>query len=99
MTDEQQEGSNDASQDKDKLQVAAEKPNLNESLDSNSKSSKKVKRRSRKTSAQEDLKDKTLIDALDLHELVQKNNGVDVDLEFYFKGKLMPQNTCFYEII
>lgn len=47
----------------------------------------------------DDSKDKSLIDALNLHELIEKNNGVDSDLQFYFKGKLMPQNTCFYEII
>ena len=42
--------------------------------------------------------DKELIDGMDLNDLIQKNNGADVDLLFYFKGKLMPQNTCFYEI-
>ena len=35
---------------------------------------------------------------MDLNDLIQKQNGADVDLAFYFKGKLMPQNTCFYEI-
>ena len=42
--------------------------------------------------------DKELIDGMDLNDLIQKHNGADVDLLFYFKGKLMPQNTCFYEI-
>jgi len=39
-----------------------------------------------------------LIDGLELNDLIQKNNGQDVDLQFYFDGKLMSQNTCFYEI-
>jgi len=42
--------------------------------------------------------DKSALDPLDLHELIKKNNGTDVELQFYFKGKLMPANTCFYEI-
>jgi len=42
--------------------------------------------------------EKCMVDGLDLNELIQKNNGQDVDLQFYFDGKLMPQNTCFYEI-
>lgn len=35
---------------------------------------------------------------MDLNDLIKKQNGADVDLAFYFKGKQMPQNTCFYEI-
>lgn len=42
--------------------------------------------------------DKSALDPLDLHELIKKNNGTDVELQFYFKGKMMPANTCFYEI-
>ena len=42
--------------------------------------------------------DKHALDALDLKDLIRKNNGTDVDLEFYFNGKLLPLNTCFFEI-
>ena len=57
------------------------------------------KRRSRQpSSVHAENADKELIDGMDLNDLIQKQNGADVDLAFYFKGKLMPQNTCFYEI-
>ena len=55
-------------------------------------------RRSRAGSSVESIAEKSLLDALDLNDLVKKNNGNDVDLVFYFKGKLLPSNTCFYEI-
>ena len=42
--------------------------------------------------------DKNALDALDLQDLIRKNNGTDVDMEFYFNGKLLPLNTCIFEI-
>lgn len=63
-------------------------------------SDKKQKRWSRKNSRADssNIADKNVLDALDLHDLIRKNNGTDVDLQFYFKGKLLPQNTCFFEV-
>lgn len=46
-----------------------------------------------------DVPDQSLLDAIDLNDLLNKNNGADVELQFYFKGKQLTQNTCFYEIV
>ena len=61
----------------------------------NGTTSEKAGRRSRGQSL---VPDKSAIDGLDLNELIKKNNGSDVDLQFYYNGKLVPQNTCFFEI-
>lgn len=42
--------------------------------------------------------DQSMLDGLDLNDLIKKNSGQDVDVEFYFDDKLLPQNMCFYEI-
>lgn len=36
---------------------------------------------------------------LDIEELIQINQGADIDVEFYFNGKRLDLNTSFYEII
>ena len=36
---------------------------------------------------------------LDIEELIQINQGADIDIEFYFNGKRLDLNTSFYEII
>ena len=61
----------------------------------NGTTSEKAGRRSRGQSL---VPDKSAIDGLDLNDLIKKNNGSDVDLQFYYNGKLVPQNTCFFEI-
>ena len=58
----------------------------------------KIGRRSRGASGAIQVPDKSALDGLDLNELIKKNNGSDVDLMFYYNGKLAPQNTCFFEI-
>ena len=66
--------------------------------DKDTKKSGRGARRSRANSSVSSSAEKNILDALDLHDLIKKNNGNDVDLVFYFKGKLLPSNTCFYEI-
>ena len=36
---------------------------------------------------------------LDIEELIQMNQGADIDVEFYFNGKRLDLNMSFYEII
>lgn len=35
---------------------------------------------------------------LDIEELIQMNQGEDIEIEFYFKGQRLDFNTSFYEI-
>lgn len=36
---------------------------------------------------------------LDIEELIQINQGADIEVEFYFNGKRLDLNTSFFEII
>lgn len=70
----------------------------NQELKLSEKSSSILSKKPAKSKSLKPGEDPHMLDGLDLYDLVKKNNGQDVDIEFYFDGKRLPQNMCFYEI-
>jgi len=100
MTDEQKPASADVKSEAAETPLVKLLEDGKEGADEEQPSGVQSKRRSRKNSSvrTQQVPDKSALDALDLNDLIRKNSGGDVDLQFYFKGKLLPQNTCFYEV-